>query len=239
MDLSIQTNPGAPTRDYGWLAGDGGAFETAQSCTLDVSEFTSGTHYPADTKVLPSGVALAKIGDVFVPWSGANEVQTVTITGIPTGGTFTLTFQGETTAAIAFNANAAAVQAALEALSNIEVGDVVVTGTNPAFTVTFGGELGGENVSQLTSTGSLTGGTAPAVAHATTTAGGSSVAGQEILAGFLAHPIELLRDNGTTSDTVLAAYIVDATIHPDRLPVAAQRTINRNTPTTGKFGFVS
>src|SRR5919109_2928308 len=34
----------------------------------------------------------------------ANERQTVTIGGSPTGGTFTLTFNGQTTAAIAFDA---------------------------------------------------------------------------------------------------------------------------------------
>ena len=54
-----------------------------------------------------------------------NETQTVRVTNA-TGGTFTLTFDGQTTAPIAFNATAAAIQAALEALSNIEPGDVVV-----------------------------------------------------------------------------------------------------------------
>lgn len=52
----------------------------------------------------------------------------VTIGGSPTGGTFTLSFGGQTTAGIAFNATAAAVQAALEALSNLDPGDVTVTG---------------------------------------------------------------------------------------------------------------
>ena len=45
-----------------------------------------------------------------------------------TGGTFTLTFDGQTTAPIAYDATAAPVQAALEALGNVEPGDVVVTG---------------------------------------------------------------------------------------------------------------
>ena len=56
-----------------------------------------------------------------------NESQTVRVAGA-TGGTFTLTFDGQTTAPIAFNANAAAIQAALEGLANIEPGDVLVTG---------------------------------------------------------------------------------------------------------------
>ncbi|MFB7428788.1 hypothetical protein ACFC0K_36510 [Streptomyces hydrogenans] len=50
------------------------------------------------------------------------------MTGAPTDGNFTITHSGQTTAAIAYNATAAAVQAALEALSNVNSGDIVVTG---------------------------------------------------------------------------------------------------------------
>ena len=50
-----------------------------------------------------------------------NESQTVRVTGA-TGGTFTLTFEGQTTAPIALNANAAAIQAALEGLDNDRAG---------------------------------------------------------------------------------------------------------------------
>ncbi len=60
----------------------------------------------------PAGTCL---GEVF----GTSEVQTVTITGSPTGGTFTLTYSGSTTAAIAFDATAATVEAALNALTNL------------------------------------------------------------------------------------------------------------------------
>ena len=38
-----------------------------------------------------------------------DEVQTVTLTGAPTGGTFTLTYGGQTTSGIAFDAAAATV----------------------------------------------------------------------------------------------------------------------------------
>lgn len=105
-----------------------------------------------------------------------NEVQTVTITGAPTGGTFTLTYSGQTTSGIAYNASAATVQTALEALSNIAPGDVVVTGAaGGPYTVTFGGLLVETNVAEMTaSAASLTGGTTPAVAIATTTAGAAA-----------------------------------------------------------------
>lgn len=84
---------------------------------------------------------------------GQNEIQQIAITGNPTGGTFTLTFSGQTTAAIAFNASNATVDTRLEDLSNIGSGDITIGGgTLPgtAITVTFGGSLAKTNVPQLT-----------------------------------------------------------------------------------------
>jgi len=105
--------------------------------------------------------------------TGTAEVQNVAITGGPTGGTFTLTYSGQTTGPIAFNATAGAVQTALIALSNIAPGDLAVTGgpgPGTAYVVTWNVALG--NVAQMTGSGALlTGGTAPAVAVTTTTAG--------------------------------------------------------------------
>jgi hypothetical protein len=103
--------------------------------------------------------------------SGTAEVQTVTITGAPTGGTFTLTFDGNTTADIAFDALAAAVQAALEALPNLDPGDVTVTGAaGGPYTVTFTAAEG--DVPQMTANGDdLTGGSSPGVTVTTTTPG--------------------------------------------------------------------
>src|SRR3954463_10288848 len=82
------------------------------------------------------------------PVAGTDEVQTITIGGTPTAGTFTLTYDGFTTAAITWsNVNAtliAAIDAALEALPNIGSGGVVTAvGTMTAgigtTTVTFSG----------------------------------------------------------------------------------------------------
>lgn len=103
---------------------------------------------------------------------GASEVQTVTITGSPTGGSFTLTHAGQTTTAIAHNASAAAVQSALRALSNMPESGVSVTGSaGGPYTVTFADSA---NVAQMTATSSLTGGTTPDVTVATSTEGGSA-----------------------------------------------------------------
>jgi hypothetical protein len=111
---------------------------------------------------------------------GTNEVQTITITGTPTGGSFTISFTNpstggvETTAAIAYNATAAAVQAALIALDAFDAGDVIATGgalPGTAVAVTFGGRYAARDVTVLSTTDSLTGGTTPASSVAETTKG--------------------------------------------------------------------
>lgn len=104
--------------------------------------------------------------------AAGSEVQVVTLTSSPTGGTFTLTYSGQTTSAIAYDASAATVDAALEALSNIGAGDVVVTGSaGGPWTVTFATALAGINVAEMTGSGSgLTGATVQTFAVATVTA---------------------------------------------------------------------
>lgn len=105
--------------------------------------------------------------------AGTAEAQTVTVTGTPTGGSFTLTYNGQTTAAIAYNATASAVQSALNALGSVGASGVTVTGgpgPGTPWVVTF---AAAGNVNQMSATGSFTGGTAPAVA-VTTTAGGTN-----------------------------------------------------------------
>jgi hypothetical protein len=110
--------------------------------------------------------------DGEIQGAGTNEIQSVTITGSPTGGSFTLTYAGQTTAAIAHNAAAATVKARLEALSNIGEGDVKVTGSaGGPYSVTFKGDLSDANVAAMTATSSLTGGTTPGVTIATPTSG--------------------------------------------------------------------
>ncbi|MFJ2848327.1 hypothetical protein [Streptomyces rubiginosohelvolus] len=107
----------------------------------------------------------------------SNEVQSVAITGTPTGGTYTLTYSGQTTAPIVYNATAAQVRTALQALSNIGSSGVTCTGgphPGSPVVVTFAGPLAGTDVAQMTGSGaSLTGGTTPAVVVTTTTPGGA------------------------------------------------------------------
>ena len=107
------------------------------------------------------------------PTAGTDAVQTVTVTGTPTGGTFKLKYRGHTTTALAYNAADTAITAALEALPAIGAGGVVASGTlATGTTVTFGGRLGSLAVQLLQPVNvKLTGGTAPDVTVADTTPG--------------------------------------------------------------------
>jgi uncharacterized repeat protein (TIGR01451 family) len=86
-----------------------------------------------------------------------NEVETVALSGGVSADTFTMTFQDQTTGAIAQSATGLDVQAALEGLSNVNPGDVSVTGVpGGPYTVTFLGALGAKNVPQMIGTGTGT-----------------------------------------------------------------------------------
>ncbi len=89
---------------------------------------------------------------------GQNEKQTVSIDPTTTGGTFTLTYDGQTTAGINHNASAGDVEDALELLSNIGAGQVAVTGgpgPDTAWIVSFTGTLGLTDVVLMTGDGAL------------------------------------------------------------------------------------
>jgi CSLREA domain-containing protein len=92
----------------------------------------------------------------------SNEVQRITPGGT-SGGTFRLTFKGETTNPLTYTLGSspsiAQVRAELEALPTVGVGNVQVTGSNGNFfDITFQGALAGANQPQITA-GSFTGGT--------------------------------------------------------------------------------
>jgi len=112
--------------------------------------------------------------------SATNAVQTITTTGSPASGTFKLAFLGQTTGTIAFNAAAATIDTALEALSTIGTSGVTSAGgaLPTAVTVTFDGtRFTGTPVTliQLANNSMDTGG----VLIRTTTAGANPWAYQE------------------------------------------------------------
>lgn len=107
------------------------------------------------------------------------EIQTVVISGTPTGGTYTLSFNDGlttyTTSALVFNASGAAVQAALRLLPGLQKVTVVTTGSTPNFTHTVTmtaapSVLGTTSPPTMGHTDNTTGGT-HAIANATTVAG--------------------------------------------------------------------
>jgi hypothetical protein len=221
MDLNLRTET-FQTDDQSWLGSAHGT-DAPRSITLDTSAFTSGTHYP--NGFFPSGLPLGKITATgkYGPYAGrVNEVQRVTVDA--TGGNITLKFDGETTANISATATAAAMQTALELLSNVQPGDIVVTGgpgdsggTTP-YLLTFGGQWAGKNVPAVVATGvSLTGGGSTVVV-ATVTAGGSTVTdGTQTLVGHLFTGIKAPTD--TTHDPA-GAILLHCFVVASKLPIA-------------------
>lgn len=230
MDIQPYTSTETLAVGRPWLMSMLG-IEANQTVTLDLTAFDENLHWTAPSahqpeRKLKSGIPLGKNATtgLYEPYAAVtNEVQTVTVTGSPTGGTFTLTWSGQTTAAIAYNATAAAVQTALEALSNIAPGDVAVTGNaGGPYTLTWGGTQLGENVAAPTATASLTGGTTPGVTIATTTAGGAAATadGTDIFKGFLFTEVAFF----PTSTKAAAALMVHGQIDVAKLPVAFDPT---------------
>lgn len=215
MDLTI-TSETLADDDRDWLASSHGT-NTADTVTLDGSAFT-GTWTDG---VIPSGVALGKIAStgLYAPFDGgSSEVQSVVATG-GTAGDFTFEFGGETTAPIAYNASAAAVQTALLALTNINEGDVVCTGgplPTTAVVITFGGQYAGVAVPSLVVTDNITGGTATV---SVTTEGGAGEAtdGTQNGVGILYTAAKVIGADGNTHD-VGAAILRHGQIVQANLP---------------------
>lgn len=124
--------------------------------------FTGALGYTDVSQLVINDTGLKVIVTETTPGvTATNEVQSISLTGSPHGGTATLTYDGQTTSSLAYNASAATVQTALEALSNLAPGDVVCTGGPwpAAIVLTFGGTLAATNVVALTGTSSLNNGT--------------------------------------------------------------------------------
>jgi hypothetical protein len=115
---------------------------------------------------------------VITEAEGPNEEQKVTVAGAG-GGTFTLTFNGKATTAIAFNATKEVVEEKLEALTTIGEGNVTVTGeAGGPFTVEFKGDLATQDVPELVADASeleAEGEAEPTVTVETTVPGGIDI----------------------------------------------------------------
>jgi hypothetical protein len=126
---------------------------------------------------------------VTQPTTDQADVQTVSVTGTPTGGTFLLTHTAPTgtsySATINFDSTAAQMKTALLALTSIGTGNVTTSGgplPGTPIVVTFAGALTSRLQPVMTTTDSFTGGTTPASHVAHTTPGFASVPIGNILA---------------------------------------------------------
>lgn len=231
------TDWGVKTRAYqghdmSWL-GSAMHVDAGQAIELDLSLFDTVTAFP--NGFLPPGIVLARrasdniVGPYDSGTGEVNETQQVAITGTPTGGTFTLSFAGQTTAAIPYNATAAQVVTALEALSNVNSGDVTATGgalPGTPVVVEFRGQYQDVNVAQMTANGAaLTGGSSPAVAITTAGAGGGTGAatggsGLDVPVGHLLFPVSTLDNYGTqrTSGAATASLFTRGRVRVPNLP---------------------
>ncbi len=126
-----------------------------------------------------------------------SEVQTATLDNDPDGGTFTLTYGGETTAALAWDATANDIETALEALSTVNSDDITVSAPiDDAVTFTFVDTL--DDVELITINSSLTDGGVPVTASIAETRKGRAVQG--VLDGATASLLNgQLRITDTTS----------------------------------------
>lgn len=128
-------------------------------CGSVVADGTSRDLYWLGGEYSRNGEEGILIRNSFLP-----NIQTITITGSPTGGTYTLTFGAQTTSALAYNATRSQVKSALEALSNIATHDVILLGNrdNP-IQLQLSGTWAGVAAPAITATPSLTGGSSPGI----------------------------------------------------------------------------
>lgn len=115
--------------------------------------YTSGNYLGwVESPLRPKFATATETGDT------TNEVQRIACNGTPTGGVWTITFDGQSTTSLPHDISASALQSALQSLSTIGAGNVQVSGGRlgmSPFIVTFVGSLGSRNVSRLQTSSSL------------------------------------------------------------------------------------
>ncbi len=146
--------------------------------------------------------------------AAVDEIQTISSTA--TGGTFTLSFGGQTTAALNFNATAAEIDAALEALSTIGAGNVNCAGgplDTAGVTVTFTGALAGQDVGMITADNTnMVGGTA-SIAETTTGRAVQGILGSTATASLLNGQLRITDTaSGYSKSDMTMTYSGDGTL---------------------------
>jgi len=140
MQLTLTYDPGSGATTLNIPAisrSTQGGSSTANLASFAAANFTM-TQSAQDSKIRVDG---------YPSSSAVSEVQKLAITTGATAGTFTLTYDGQTTAPIAYGATTVQIQAALEALPNVCTGEIAVAGdrltvNNGTMTFTFSDALG-------------------------------------------------------------------------------------------------
>lgn len=133
------------------------------SAVNDASIAATDTVLGVDTLALFDERKLIPIGARFTT-AGIATIRIVTATNTSqqwivdltaaSAGTYTITVNGQETANIVFSADSSTITTALELLSTVASGDIVVTGTDP-FTFTFAGALANSTVHTFVVDGAL------------------------------------------------------------------------------------
>ncbi len=148
------------------------------------------------------------------------------ISGTPSGP-FTITFDGQTTGTLAPNANAATVQAALEALSNIGPGEVTVTGSLASnLVLQFSASLGDARADQPRSAAAITG--LSLVTDTEGALGSPAVAGTSevvTISGVSVDPFILSFGGNPTGSILAGASALDVEAALNAAPVNAGVTV--------------
>lgn len=187
----LPTGGGVPFRCYGWaaqsaaevkVAGAGYAFS---SPTLFVELYVP--------RELHHGLTGERIADldgldlIELPERGpVNEVQKITFSAAPTGGTWAVSFGGYTTTALAYNIANAALTTALAALPSIGPNNVNATKTGNEISVEFRGALAAAPLALLGVATAFTGTNPPSASVSRWVAGSPSAEalGQYLAVGY-------------------------------------------------------
>ena len=154
----------------------------------------------------PTDVAVDEsTGDVWVANASVNEVQRVVVKNA-TGGTFTLTFAGQSTAPLSYKATTAQIASALAALSTIGQDSLSVT----QGALTFTGDLAETDVEQITADSSGLIGT------------GHTVSIETLIGGAHGSQVEKFTSAGQL--ILVIGKEVDATTHADLCTVSSGDT---------------
>lgn len=140
---------------------------------IDEAVITAAQGYVFRAPVGTAAPTPADVDALVDPEVFGSQVSTFTVTGTPTGGSWTVKCaSGDTPVTVPFNPTKAQFQDALESLQSVGVGNTVVTGTalSSGFAVSFVGPLQGKTITITIVDAGLTGGTTPHVTSSVTTA---------------------------------------------------------------------